>query len=161
MSEPPPVPAEGEDVSPQLFAALSADPLAALLGIRVTRIRPGYAEAAMTVTPDLLNATGGGHGGAMMALVDVVHAAVSNSHGTLAVAQDVHTEFLAAAQLGDVLVCEGVELRRTRRIGVYRIEVRAVREGEDTPQLVATALARVYRIGDPWRLPADPAGEPS
>src|SRR4051812_35256894 len=96
----------GPDVDGALFARLAADPLAAPLGISLEQVRPGYARAAMTVGPSLLNAVGTAHGGATMALLDVVHAAVSNSHGTVAVAQDVHTEFLAPGAPGDRLVAE-------------------------------------------------------
>jgi acyl-CoA thioesterase len=99
----------------------------------------------MTVGPALLNAVGTAHGGATMALLDVVHAAVSNSHGTVAVAQDVHTEFLAPGRAGDRLQAVGVELHRTSRTAVYRIEARA-----QDDRLVATALARVFRTGRPW-----------
>src|SRR3712207_4823701 len=96
-------------VPPELFAALAADPLATHLGIALEEVRPGYARAAMTVEPHLLNAVGTAHGGATMALLDVVHAAVSNSHGTQAVAQDVHTEFLSPGRPGDRLVAERTE----------------------------------------------------
>src|SRR3954451_123773 len=92
-----------DDVSAELFARLAADPLAAHLGITLTEVRPGYARATMTVAPSHLNAVGTAHGGATMALLDVVHAAVSNSHGTVAVAQDVHTEFLEPGRSGDPL----------------------------------------------------------
>jgi acyl-CoA thioesterase len=135
----------GADVDPRLFTRLAADPLAAHLGITLERVRPGYARAAMTVGPELLNTVGTAHGGATMALLDVVHAAVSNSHGTVAVAQDVHTEFLAPGTPGDRLVAEGVEVHRSSRTAVYRIEAR----GTDG-RLVATALARVFRTGRPW-----------
>lgn len=134
------------DVAAPLFAQLAADPLAAHLGITLEQVRPGYARASMTVGPELLNAVGMAHGGATMALLDVVHAAVSNSHGTVAIAQDVHTEFLAAGRPGDRLVAEGVEVHRTTRTAVYRIEARA--DGDD--RLVATALARVFRTDRPW-----------
>ena len=134
-----------DDVPGDLFALLAADPLAAHLGITLEQVRPGYARAAMTVGPQLLNTVGMAHGGATMALLDVVHAAVSNSHGTVAIAQDVHTEFLAAGSEGDRLVAEGVELHRSRRTAVYRIDARA-QDG----RLVATALARVFRTDRPW-----------
>jgi acyl-CoA thioesterase len=133
------------DVPAALFDRLAADPLAAHLGIDLEQVRPGYARAAMTVTPQLLNAVGTAHGGATMALLDVVHAAVSNSHGTVAVAQDVHTEFLAPGRPGDRLVAEGTEVHRSRRTAVYRIEARA-QDG----RLVATALARVFRTDTAW-----------
>jgi acyl-CoA thioesterase len=134
-----------DDVPAELFARLAADPLAAHLGITLEQVRPGYARATMTVQPSLLNAVGTAHGGATMALLDVVHAAVSNSHGTVAVAQDVHTEFLAAGRPGDRLEAEGVEVHRTNRTAVYRIEARA-----QDDRLVATALARVFRTDRPW-----------
>jgi acyl-CoA thioesterase len=134
-----------DDVPAELFARLAADPLAAHLGITLEQIRPGYARATMTVQPSLLNAVGTAHGGATMALLDVVHAAVSNSHGTVAIAQDVHTEFLAAGRPGDRLEAEGVEVHRTNRTAVYRIEARA-----QDDRLVATALARVFRTDRPW-----------
>ena len=140
-----PAPDETADVAPALFSVLAADPLADLLGIVLEQVRPGYARAVMTVGPQLLNAVGTAHGGATMALLDVVHAAVSNSHGTVAVAQDVHTEFLAPGRPGDRLVAEGTEVHRSRLTAVYRIEAR-------TPdgRLVATALARVFRTETAW-----------
>jgi acyl-CoA thioesterase len=134
-----------DDVPAELFARLAADPLAAHLGITLEQVRPGYARATMTVQPSLLNAVGTAHGGATMALLDVVHAAVSNSHGTVAIAQDVHTEFLAAGRPGDRLEAEGVEVHRTNRTAVYRIEAKA-----EDGRLVATALARVFRTDRPW-----------
>jgi acyl-CoA thioesterase len=133
------------DVAAPLFAQLAADPLAAHLGITLDQVRPGYARASMTVAPTHLNAVGTAHGGATMALLDVVHAAVSNSHGTVAVAQDVHTEFLAAGRPGDRLVAEGVEIHRSSRTAVYRIDART-----DDGRPVATALARVFRTDRPW-----------
>src|SRR3954470_244724 len=104
-----------DDVPAELFARLAADPLAGLLGITLEQVRPGYARAAMTIGPRLLNTVGTAHGGGTMALLDVVHAAVSNSHGTVAVAQNVHTEFLTPGAAGDRLVAEGVELHRSGR----------------------------------------------
>lgn len=139
-------PIESTDGVPvDLFTRLAADPLAAHLGITLDEVRPGYARATMTVGPALLNAVGTAHGGATMALLDVVHAAVSNSHGTVAVAQDVHTEFLAAGRPGDRLEAEGIEVHRTSRTAVYRIEAKA-----QDDRLIATALARVFRTGRPW-----------
>src|SRR3954454_18931094 len=129
-----------DDVPAELFARLAADPLAGLLGITLEQVRPGYARAAMTVGPRLLNAVGTAHGGATMALLDVVHAAVSNSHGPVGAAQDTHTDLLAPGAEGDRLVAEGVEVHRSARTAVYRIDARA-QDG----RLIATSLARVFR----------------
>src|SRR3954467_3357039 len=119
-------------VDPALFRALAADPLAAHLGIELEEVRPGYARATMTVGPQVLNTVGTAHGGATMALLDVVHSAVSNRHGTGAGAvrtrpgtvpgaQDFPTEFLSAGRPGDRLVAEGHEVHRSSRTAVYRI----------------------------------------
>ena len=132
-------------VDPALLRALAADPFAAHLGIALEEVRPGYARATMTVGPHLLNTVGTAHGGATMALLDVVHSAVSNSHGTVAVAQDVHTEFLSPGRPGDRLVAEGVEVHRTSRTAVYRIDATTT-DG----RRVATALARVFRLDAAW-----------
>ena len=134
-----------DDVPAELFTRLAGDPLAAHLGITLEEVRPGYARATMTVGPQLLNTVGTAHGGATMALLDVVHAAVSNSHGTVAVAQDFHTEFLSAGRPGDRLEAEGVEVHRSSRTAVYRIEART-----QDDRLIATALARVFRTDRPW-----------
>lgn len=133
------------DVAAPLFAQLAADPLAAHLGITLEQVRPGYARASMTISSAHLNAVGTAHGAATMALLDVVHAAASNSHGTVAVAQDVHTEFLTAGRPGERLVAEGVEVHRSARTAVYRIDART-----DDGRPVATALARVFRTERPW-----------
>src|SRR3954452_22389820 len=134
-----------EEVPAELFARLAADPLAGHLGITLEQVRPGSGRASMTDGPPPLNAVGMAHRAATMALLDVVHAAVSNSHGTVAIAQDVHTEFLAAGAEGDRLVAEGVEVHRSNRTAVYRIEARA-QDG----RLIATALARVFRTDRAW-----------
>ena len=116
-------------------------PFAKLLGIRIDSIRPGYARASMVLTEEMQNAASTAHGGVMMALIDIVHAAVSNSHGTLAVAQDVHTEFLNAGAVGDTLTCEGVEISLSKRTAVFRIDCwREATEGRER-RLLATALA--------------------
>ncbi|MEP7159924.1 MAG: hotdog fold thioesterase [Dermatophilaceae bacterium] len=138
-------------IDADLYHKLVADPVAEWLGIDITELHPGYAKAVMEVTSRHLNIAGTAHGGVTMLLIDVVHAAVSNSHGTLAVAQEVHTEFLNGGLEGDHLVCEGTEVNRTKRAAVYRIDVTATRRPEGRPDaLIATALARVFRIGTPW-----------
>ncbi len=126
-----------------LFEHLSSDPYAASLGVRVEEIRPGYARAALQVEPRHTNAHGALHGGVVIGLADVVHAAASNSHGTVAVAVEVHAELLGTAPVGAKLVCEGIELACTRRTGVYRIEVHA----DQTH--VATCIGRVIRRDTP------------
>lgn len=135
-------------IEERLFDHLTADPYAADLGARIEEIRPGYARAVLDIEPRHTNALGALHGGVVIALADVVHAAASNSHGTVAVGLEVHAELLATAGVGARLVCEGSELARTRRTGVYRIEVHA----GDTH--VATCIGRVIRRDTPVLAPS-------
>lgn len=130
-----------DDLPHALSAYLRKDPMAAHLGITVEEIRAGYARGRMTVGPEHLNFHGVAHGGATITLADTVFAAASNSHGRQALAVDIHTEFLSAGQLGDVLICEAEELSRTHRMAVYRLRV--VVESDDRP--MAELLARAYR----------------
>lgn len=130
-------------IDERLFARLAADPYATALGITLEEVRAGYARAALVVGPQHTNAHGALHGGVVVSLADVVHAAASNSHGTIAVAVEVHAELLASAAIGARLVCEGHEVSRTRRTGLYRIEV------YDGPTHVATCLGRVVRRDSP------------
>ncbi len=126
-------------IDERLFAHLASDPYAATLGVRLQEVRPGYARAVLDIEARHTNAHGALHGGVVIALADIVHAAASNSHGTVAIAVEVHAELLATAAVGERLVCEGSELARTRRTGVYRIEVYAA----DTH--VATCIGRAVR----------------
>lgn len=137
--------APADDLPPELSEYLRNDPLAALLGIEVAEIRPGYARARMTVRAEMLNFHGAAHGGATMGLADTVFAAACNSHGSQALAVDLHTEFLSAGALGEVLVGVAEELHRTRRMGVYRVSVVAESDG----RAIAEVLARAYRRDDP------------
>lgn len=130
-------------IDERLFDHLASDPFAAGLGVRLEEVRPGYARAVLEIAPRHTNAHGALHGGVVIALADIVHAAASNSRGTVAVAVELHAELIGTAAVGGRLVCEGSELARTRRTGVYRIEVHA----GDTH--VATCIGRVIRRDTP------------
>lgn len=136
-------------IDDRLLAALSADPYAAALGVSLDEVRAGYARASLVVEMRHTNAHGALHGGVIVSLADVVHAAASNSHGTVAVAVEVHAELLATAPVGARLTCEGTEVSRTRRTGLYRIEVYAEETASAPARHVATCLGRVVRRDTP------------
>jgi GTPase len=106
------------------IAALAArDGLCATLGIVVRAGGPGRAEVAMTVDARHLNFNGGAHGGAIFALADSAFGLASNSHGPVAAGIDAHITFQAPVAAGDTLVARASEVQRSRRLGVYRIDV--------------------------------------
>ena len=102
---------------------LANDRLCATLGITFRAGGPGSAEVAMTVAAQHLNFNGACHGGAIFALADSAFSLASNSHGPDAAGIDVHVTFQAAVAAGDTLVARASEVQRSRRIGVYRIDV--------------------------------------
>ena len=102
---------------------LAQDGLCTTLGIVFRSGGPGRAEVAMTIDARHLNFNGGGHGGAIFALADSAFGLASNSHGPVAAGIDAHITFQAGVGAGDTLVARASEVQRSRRIGVYRIDV--------------------------------------
>jgi acyl-CoA thioesterase len=102
---------------------ITADPYAKHMGIELVELKKGYAKLKMTVKEHMVNFHGIPHGGAIFTLADQAFAASCNSHGTVAVALNVNISFLAAATVGSVLYAEGKEINRTRRTGLYQIEI--------------------------------------
>lgn len=121
-------------------ARLAKDAFARHLGIRLIEMKPGYAEATMKVTAELLNGAGVTHGSAVFALADLVFAAASNSHGPMALALNVNISFLKATRVGTVLSAVAREENLTRKTGLYRLEVR-----DESGDLVALAQGLAYR----------------
>ena len=126
------------------LAALAArDGLCATLGISVTEGAPGRAEVQMSVDARHLNFIGGCHGGTIFALADTAFGLASNSHGPVASGIDAHITFQVGVRAGDRLVARATEMRRSRRVGVYRVDV-ACRRADGDEQLVSCFTGTVY-----------------
>jgi acyl-CoA thioesterase len=80
--------------------------------------------------------------GAIFALADTAFGLASNSHGILAAGIDAHIAFPAPASTGEVLTATALEVSRSRRLAIYRVEVHA---GNGT--LVAVFTGTVYITG--------------
>jgi acyl-CoA thioesterase len=99
------------------------DPLVKALGIECLGGGYGRAAVALRVRRDHLNFNGTCHGGVIFALADTAFGLASNSHGAIAAGIDAHITYQVAVRLGDVLTATAVEVSRTRRLGVYRVDV--------------------------------------
>jgi LAO/AO transport system ATPase/phenylacetic acid degradation protein PaaD len=140
------VPADANDAPAwraRLAALVARDGLCATLGISLVDGGPGRSEVQMRVEPRHLNFNGGCHGGAIFTLADTAFGLASNSHGPVASGIDAHITFQVAVKPGDRLVARATEVRRSRRIGVYRVEVACTRGGGDE-QLVSCFTGTVY-----------------
>lgn len=93
------------------------------MGMELLECKPGYARMQMQVRELHLNGHKICHGGFIFTLADSTFAFACNSHNKVAVAAGCHIEFLKPGQLGDVLVCEGVEQTLSGRHGVYDMKV--------------------------------------
>jgi len=108
----------------QRVAGLAAkDRFARAMGVQLVDGGPGYAKVAMTVREQHLNFNGTCHGGAIFAFADAAFGLASNSHGVIAAGIDAHITYQAAAAIGDELTAVAVEVSRSRKLAVYRIDV--------------------------------------
>jgi acyl-CoA thioesterase len=111
-------------------------------GIELLEIAPGRAKARMKIEDHHLNGVDVVHGGAIFTLADLVFAAASNSHGTVAVAINASIWYVKAGKQG-TLVAEGKEVSRNPKLAVYDIQVT-----DDAGELVAKFEGMVYRKKD-------------
>jgi acyl-CoA thioesterase len=111
------------------------------LGMRLVEVGPGRARVVMAVRPDMVNGHDVCHGGIVFALADSAFAFACNSYNESTVAAAATIDFLAAARTGDELTAEAAELWRTKRHGIYEINV-SNQHGER----VALFRGRSYRI---------------
>ena len=94
------------------------------LGVLLLEVGPGFARLAMTVTDDMTNGHGSGHGGVTFTLADSAFAFACNSHGRPAVAQHCSIIHVAPVKPGMRLIAEARERQRGERSGVYDVTVR-------------------------------------
>jgi acyl-CoA thioesterase len=94
-----------------------------LLGIECVDGGPGCAAAALAVGERHLNFNGTCHGGVTFALADSAFGLASNSRGVIAAAIDAHVTYQVAVRAGDTLTARATEVSRSRKLGVYRIDV--------------------------------------
>ena len=99
------------------------DPFVRWLGVTCTEAGPGTATVQITLARHHLNFNGSCHGGVTFALADTAFGLASNSHGMLAAGIDAHITYQQAANEGDTLIARAVEVSRSRKLAVYRVDV--------------------------------------
>ncbi len=122
---------------------MQLDPYMISQGFQGGITAPGEARLQVQLEPRHLNNWDSAHGGLLFSLADSAFALASNSHGPLAVALSAHIEFLKPSRVGDTLIASAIEINRTQRTAVYRIEVR------NADNLVALFTGTVFRKTEP------------
>ena len=93
------------------------------LGIECVDGGPGHAVVRLRVKKSHLNINGTCHGGVIFTVADTAFGLASNSHGALAMGIDAHIAYHVAPKPGEVLIATASEVSRSRKLGVYRIDV--------------------------------------
>ncbi|MGI9420352.1 MAG: hydroxyphenylacetyl-CoA thioesterase PaaI [Geminicoccaceae bacterium] len=95
------------------------------LGMIVESVASGHARLRMAVREDMLNGHDTCHGGLIFTLADSAFAFACNACNRVTVALAAQITFNEPARLGDVLIAEANERSRTRRTGIYDVDVTA------------------------------------
>ncbi len=119
------------------------DRFAAANNIRLTRVETNFAEAELTVTPEMLNGNDVVQGGAIFTLADIAFAGAANSENQGMVTQSCTMSFLRPGS-GSRLTAEARVINRGRSTGVYYVEVR-----NDQGKLVACGQINGFATGKP------------
>ena len=118
---------------------LAKDRFAAMTGIKLTRLEPGYAVARVELEEKHLNAANVVQGGVTFTLADFAMAAAANAHGQVALAINCSIDFFRPPQ-GQYLLAEAKEVHFSNKLATYNVEVR-----DENGSLVALYKGTVYR----------------
>ena len=121
------------------------DPFSQWLGIERLREGPGYCTLALTVRKEMLNGFGIAHGGIAYSLADSALAFASNAQGRHALSIETSISHTAPLREGDRITATATEEQLSRRIGIYRVEIRGPQQ-----ELAALFKGIVYRKEKPW-----------
>lgn len=117
----------------------AGDHYAALTGVQIVDVAPGYCKTSLVIEEKHLNAAGVVQGGAVFTLADLAFAIASNSHGQLALAINVNISYLQAKSSG-TLYAIATEIVEPGRLGAYDV---LITDEED--QTIARFNGMVYR----------------
>jgi acyl-CoA thioesterase len=127
---------------------LENDKVAVWLNVELLEVRKGFARMKMVVREDMLNAAGVCQGGAIFSFADFAFAVASNVYGKVALATGASISFANPAFEGEELVATATEKNRTRRTGLYEVEVK-----KSTGELVALFVGQVFVKDKEFALP--------
>ncbi len=125
--------------------AMAADGYGRHMGLELVAGGAGAAAVRMLVGPQHLNFNGGCHGGAIFSLADMALGLACNSHGTIAALVDGNISISSGASEGDWLVAQASEVSRSRKLAVYRVDVKRAADGAH----IACLSGTVYLTGRP------------
>jgi xanthine dehydrogenase accessory factor/LAO/AO transport system kinase len=132
-------PASLDPAANRVRELIAKDAFVQSLGIRLQAAGEGTATVALTLAPVHINFNGTCHGGVTFALADTAFGLASNSHGVIAAGIDAHITYQNPCFAGDTLIAHAVEVSRSKRVAVYRVDVQ---RSDGTP--VSSFTGTVY-----------------
>lgn len=99
------------------------DVVAKSLGMVITAVAPGAATIKMSISDNMLNGHGMGHGGYIFTLADTAFAYACNSYNQNTVAQHCSISFIAPVYVQDELTASAIVVSQSGRSGIYDIKV--------------------------------------
>jgi acyl-CoA thioesterase len=102
---------------------LARDQTSRRLGMQIVQVAPGCPKVVMLVRADMLNGHGFCHAGVLFSLADSAFAFACNTYNAVTVGAGASSDFLVPVRQGDELTALATELWRSRRSGVYDVEV--------------------------------------
>ncbi len=120
-----PVPGDSAagDAGTRVMQLAQNDLFAQWMGITCTKAGAGHATARLLLASQHLNFNGSCHGGVLFALADTAFGLAANSHGKIAAGIDAHITYQCAPRCGDALEARAVEVSRSRKLAVYRVDL--------------------------------------
>jgi len=115
------------------------DKFAEYVGIELLEVSKGKAKAKMEIKNHHLNGLKTVQGGAIFTLADLVFAAASNSHGTVAVSINVNISYLKSVTSG-TLIAEAKEISRNPKLATYTVHIT-----NENGDIIAIFQGMVYR----------------
>ncbi|MGC7873222.1 PaaI family thioesterase [Desulfosporosinus sp. SYSU MS00001] len=125
-----------------IMSYLEHDRFAALAGIKLVEVKPGYAKANMEITDKHLNAVNIVHGGAIFTLADFAFAAASNSYGQVSLGINATISYFRPPK-GCIIIAEAKEVSSSKKIGNYNVDV-----FDENKEIIARFNGIVYRKKD-------------
>jgi acyl-CoA thioesterase len=120
------------------------DRFAAVSGMRLVELRPGYAKTILPIDDRHLNNVGLVHGGAIFTLAAFAFGAAAKTGGKVAVGVNTQLSFLKATRSG-TLYAEATEISRSRKLSVCTVRVT-----NDAGELIALFQGTAYIKDEPF-----------
>ncbi|MDR1159311.1 MAG: PaaI family thioesterase [Syntrophomonadaceae bacterium] len=119
---------------------MSMDYFAALTGIELVLVKPGYAKTKLEIKKKHLNATGVVQGGAVFTLADFALAAATNYDTNVALVIDCQIAFLHPTKEGSTLWAETEQISDSNSLTSYMIKIL-----NEENKLVAQYYGRAFK----------------